>query len=177
MRFVSPYERFKIIAKHQDTEVLANGTSRVLAPGFIAEFSPTDVTDFEREVARKSFSFRGTMTTLGGEPIDPAEHRISTFDSNVIQNAGLREEVEKFLLNHVDHGRDFIVADRPKLKAPWPTYDTVHAAKIAAKVAEDGYDVAEVIAYERENKNRPTVIEALEALAPTPEPEEELVNA
>lgn len=173
MRFVSPYERYKIVIKHQDTEVLANGSTRVLAPGFVAEFSPTDVTLFERDLARESFSFRGTLTTEGGIPIDPVLHRISTFDTNKVPSE-MRAEIEQSLLNHPDHGRDFVVANRPKIDPPWPSYDKEKAADIPKKVADLGFDTEAVIAYERENKNRESIIGAL---TPKAAPEEELVTA
>lgn len=174
LRLVSPYERFKIVAKHQDTEMLANGTTRVLAPGFVAEFTPTDVTTFERELARKSFSFRGTVKTMGGDDIDPVTHRVSTFDTNKIGDPKTRAEVEEFFRNHRDLGRDFVIAERPRLAPPWPSYDKEKAADIAKKALDLGFDPEVVIAYEAENKNRASIIDAL---SPKQEEAEELVTA
>lgn len=176
MRFISPFPRFRLICKHQKIEILASGLPRVLEDGYTAEFRNTDVTDWERDLARETFTFRGTVTDEGGRDVDPVKTRVSTFDTSKIGDEKLRGEVERFMINHPDHGRDFIVAERPKAAPPWPTYDSVHPSKIAAKVKEDGFDPQAVIAYERENKNRASVISALEALREG-EPEEELVAA
>ena len=83
--------------------------------------------------------------------------------------------VEQRLLSNPAHGSTYIRVEPVRLKAPWPAYDklvaqgarTVEkvAAKIAEKVLEDGYDPADVIAYEAENANRPRVIETLRELA------------
>lgn len=175
MRFISPYPGFRIVVKHQDIEILASGQPRVLKDGFTAEFRITDVTDWERDFARKNFAFRGTVTDEGGRDIDPTNSRVSSFDTSTINNDSLRKEVEQILLSHVDQGRDFYHVEAPKVAPPWPTYDKVPAAKIAAKVAEDGYDVEAVLAYERANKNRDSVLDALGALGKTEE--EELVAA
>jgi hypothetical protein len=64
-----------------------------------------------------------------------------------------------------------------KLEEPWIGYDRliakgrttnkVIAEKIASRVEGDGYtaeEIAPVIAYERQELNRPEVIEALEAI-------------
>jgi hypothetical protein len=46
---------------------------------------------------------------------------------------------------------------------PWPTYDQADAKQAVALATQLGL-VAESLAYERENKDRPAVVEALEAL-------------
>jgi len=176
LRFISKHPGYRIVCKHQDIEILASGLPRVLRDGYTAEFKVSDVTDWERDAARGAFTFVGTTTTLGGNPIDPVTTRISGFDTNRIADTTLRAEVEKALQVNTAFGHDYILVEKPTLPAPWPKYDSEKVAAIAGKVADSGYDPQDVIAYERANKNRPSVIEALEALL-VKEPEEELVTA
>ena len=190
MRFISWITQYKLMAVHQGYEVLATGQGRVTSPGYTVEFRPHDATHAEREQARRSFQYRGLVTAPGSEkeldPID-VQHRVSTFDTNVIADSELRARVEKALLNNPDFGRDYVLADEPvKLPPPWPAYDKLVAQgrrtlemvveKIKAQVDEAGYDPVAVIAYERENLNRPEVIAALEPQT-ADEPDVELVSA
>jgi hypothetical protein len=47
-----------------------------------------------------------------------------------------------------------------KLPAPYPGYDKFKggAKALAEKLVEDGYDLDAAVAYERENKNRPSFV-------------------
>jgi hypothetical protein len=56
---------------------------------------------------------------------------------------------------------DVWVHESPKAVIPWPTYDSTHHNKIPVLAEELGL-VAEAIAYEAGNKNRESVIAALE---------------
>ena len=68
----------------------------------------------------------------------------------------------------------YLTVEPEKLSAPWPNYDNLRSAeKIAAKVQEDGYDPALVLEYENQNKARPDVVAALEALLPAQDEEPE----
>jgi hypothetical protein len=177
MRFISPYPGLRLIVKHQEVELLANGSHRVTAPGFTAEFRTNDVTSWEADAARANFTFKGQVTEEGSErPIDPVPSRVGTYDTSVIQDAKLRKTIEDKMLAHPDHGRDFLMVAKPVVAAPWPKYDTLKNAKtIAEKVDELGLDAETVIAYESGNQNREAVIAALKAL--TAVEEEELVAA
>lgn len=190
MRFISPYRQYQLVAVHENVELLASGQPRVIAPGYVCEWTPFDVTDWERDAARRTFTYKGAVMDSSGRHLDPIdeEHRVSVFDTAKISDDKLRARVEKALLENSANGRDYVLVEQPKVEAPWPSYDNivVHgqrkiehvAAKIAEKVAEDGYDPAEVVAYERQNLNRPEVIEAVEALtASTPEPDDDLIVA
>ena len=85
------------------------------------------------------------------------------------------DKVEERLLAH-QRLDDHILAEKPKVAAPWPSYDSEKPATIAQKVKDLGFDPEAVISYERENKARSSVIEALEALS-ADGAEEELVVA
>ena len=176
MRFISPISAYRIVAKHQEVELLASGLPRVLAPGFTCEFRQSGVTDWEYQRARETFSFRGAVTDEGGRPLDPTT-RTSYFDTADISNPKLRDEVEQFLLTNAAHGHDFIMVEAPQDEPPWPNYAKVRQAKaIAEQVEILGLDVGNVVVYEKEHENRESVVSALEALA-VAEPEESLVKA
>ena len=92
------------------------------------------------------------------------------------------------MLANPANGSTYIRVEIPRLKAPWPAYDDIVASenrtekwvadKIAAVSEENGYPMAEVIAYETENLNRPLVIEALTEVGVLLEAEaEQLVQA
>lgn len=81
-----------------------------------------------------------------------------------------RALVEKKLLvyqNPADHW----LHTKPAAAKPWPTYDETAANGIAQLASQLGL-VGEALRYEKENKSRKQVIDALEAL--TPEPTQEL---
>lgn len=68
------------------------------------------------------------------------------------------------------------VHSAPKAQIPWPTYDSVHHSKVASLAADLGL-VGEALAFERENKARPSVIAELEKAAAAAEPSVEELAA
>lgn len=192
MRFISPYTKYKLMAIHEQVETLATGRSRSLAPGFTAEWRPHDATDAEREQARSTFTFRGTVTDEGGRQIDPIDeqHRISTFDTGEINDPVLREKVEQALLSNSAFGHDYVLADQPlRLDAPVPNWVKLTTAqgrrtvemcaeKAVEMVQELGVDLDAAVAFERqeERKESEAIIAALGSLSPA-EPDVELVSA
>lgn len=181
MRYISNMARYKIILRPalEAPDPSRMGRMRVVEPGLYAQFNEHDVTDWEREMALKHFKFPGMPVqedTL--EPIDPS-YRLATFDTTM---QGWDEETRKFaeerLETAIGANIDYIKVEKPKLDAPWPGYDKlVSAKKIAELVESTGSDIEAVVAYERENKNRADVIEAVQALAPAPDPDEVVVSA
>lgn len=191
MRFISPIERYRLVAVHQKIEVLASGLPRVLQEGFTAEFNPGDTTDWERDLARKHFKFRNIKLNQDGSEVDPI-NRVSSFDTASIKDPSLRKKVEDAMLANADFGQQegFLLAEKPKLAAPWPSYDELkpHGQLTAEKVAKRNLETAaatgtpldQVIAYERQERNNEKVLAVYEeALAEQnrPEPDEILVEA
>ncbi|MBI3936403.1 MAG: hypothetical protein HY323_05455 [Betaproteobacteria bacterium] len=188
MRFISQFRNYRVVAVHEQVEILASGQARMLAPGYVCEFRQGDVTDWERDQARELLTFRGTTLNLDGSPTDPID-RVSSFDSAQVADSKLRHKVEQALLAHPAFGKQdgFILIEKPKLVAPWPGYDKLvrsgrrtddHvAAKVAELTADGGYDPAGVAAYERANLNRQPILDALAALERQPEPEPDLISA
>lgn len=178
MRFVSKHGGLKIKAKPRLEEPLPTGGTKILDPGYMAEFKPTDVTDWERDAARRHFEFRGTQIEADAlVPLDPVEYRISTFDTSNIPDPVLRQEVEEALMRSGLYGNAFIRVEKPRMSPPWPTYETTHHKSIANTVRDLGLDVESVIAYERQERNRPGVIDDLAALlAPEDDTEADAVQ-
>ena len=188
LRFISKYAKYKMPGVHEKVERMADGSMRQKAPGYMVEFRQGDLTNYERDFARKVFVWKGLPTALGGsKELDPLDdlHRVSSFDTSWVPEE-FRERVEANLLANTALGQDYVLVEQPVLVAPWPSYDKLTAQgrrtvemvaeKIAAQVTENGYDVGQVLAYERQTLNRPEVVAALEALSVAPT-DDELVAA
>jgi hypothetical protein len=94
-----------------------------------------------------------------------------------------KRAVEDALLNNPDHGSLYKVYVPEKLPPPWPTYDEMRgrgrggattADMIVEFAVRGGYDLAAVIAYEQQNRNREDVVAALRAKLE--EPAEETIE-
>lgn len=126
------------------------------------------------QLARMAFPERddGILGTQAYEGFEP-ERAFSFYDTEKMAPPEHKELIEQFLLQKCK-GPHVWLYEPEKLKAPWPAYDQLTTAqgvthamvaeRIAAKVKEDGYSPVDVIAYERENRNREQVVRALEAL-------------
>lgn len=199
MRCIAKYRRYKLGAREHIAEPTLRGM-KVHQYGVVCEFQHGGVRDYEKDAARKVFKIKGITTEQDQvTPIDPFSgpgSRLSVFDTDNPElnkrwaqwdklegnhEGTIKSEVEEFLRSYGACGIDYIAVDPVHPKAPWPKYDailargkrtSVMAAQIIVDTAEQiGVDPAVVIAYERENLNRPDVIKALE-FVPQPEPEE-----
>lgn len=177
LRAISIYRNYEgPTAQDERKMVLQDGQVQILQKGLSAKpWRWGDVTEWENLQALKHFesSFRG----LGYD--ENPSHRLSTFDSLWAQEVNgwtdeEREIVEARVRSGPGNGVDYIVVDTPRVPAPWPAYDKLRpqgkrtvemvAEKIAETIAELEIDPQHVLAYERENENRPAVIAAVEAL-------------
>lgn len=189
LRAVSIYRNYEgPNAQDEKVMVLATGDRQVLQKGLIAKpWRWGDVTEWERHTVLEHFgnSFRGLL--YDEDPI----HRLSSFDSLWAQSVNgwtdeEREIVEERVRTGPGNGVDYVVVDTPRVPAPWPGYDSLTvqgrrtiqlvAEKIAAMTADTGTPPSHVLAYERENLNRPEVLAAVTALT-AEEPAEELIEA
>lgn len=175
MRFVSKYKRYTVVFQREIVEHYATGQSRELQPYLGCAFDLYgSMTPHEVVVARTAFSNYGLPTEVDNVTLIDPLYRFSVFDTELFaKEHGLddakREEMEAFLLSRPEYGGDYIMVEEPRLAPPWPTYDDFRgvrglptAAAIAKKVSEDGFNVDDVIAYERQNANRSDVITELE---------------
>jgi hypothetical protein len=135
----------------------------ITSPGLRAEFITGDTTEYEREIAKKTFKFNGLpVGEEDGLPVDPI-YRISSWDSTMQQwDPKTQKKAEELLVKSPYNGSAFIVVDEPKRPAPWKGSDSIRSVKkLIELVTETGSDAEEVLAYEIENKNRLEVVEAL----------------
>lgn len=168
MRFISKISALRIEAIGQKWDTLANGQVRELAPSTWAEFRQEPLFPWEERAARAGFVFTGYVEEdhVSEIKVDPIT-RCSVFDSDIAAERygwtpEQKKQVEENMLKASQTNPDFMFIPKPALEKPWPSYDETHHSKVASMVEEFGLDKNEVLAYERETKNRPSVIEALE---------------
>ena len=185
MRFVSLYPRLSLGAAVTERFVLALDGQRDRTRDSVGVFFTQDYltpSDVQAALAHwPENAFKGRWLDEDHITLQPLPERISVYDTEEEQRRNnwdneLREHVEKFLLAKPNIGVDFIAVEAAKIPAPWRTYPKTHHSKIAPLAEELGC-VDEALAYERENKNRESVIAALEALAAAPAAEGEVVHA
>jgi hypothetical protein len=140
-----------------------------------AKFQRGIAPGYAQQVALETFDFRKIHQGI------ERERWFGYYNSEFaqLQNNWTDEEHDRIVAKLDEQG--YLRVEPKRLPAPWPAYDklvpqgrrTVElvAEKIAATVAENGYDPAQVAAYERQNANRPEVLAALEAGVPDEEPE------
>lgn len=166
MRCISKATNLKRTVIHAERTIV-NGKSGpeyvVTREPYIALFTQGGATAYEKQLALEKFKFTGT-----GEREDPLR-RISIFDTD--EKAAqenwtpeFKDEVEKSLL--AGQGEFYFVVEAPKVEKPWPAYDTASPEDIPELAEMFGVSSIHVLAYERENQNRPSVIEALEVSDP-----------
>ena len=134
----------------------------------LAQFVQSGLTAHEREQVRARFTFNGQYE--GEDPM----RRVSIYDTD--QEAALhgwdaetKAAVEQNLLEGQNEW--YFKLEERRAGKPWPSYDSQTPKQILDTAALIGADVEGVIAYERENKNRSTLVAELEAkLIGDPEP-------
>lgn len=187
MRFVSSSARLSLgnfrnaeEAIGASREVVVNGVKRttsaesyIVTSSIPLQFTQGNLTNSDIQAAKDSLTWPGLPTEGDGvTPIDPAEYgRIGVWDSVEWQKEhklsdAEREEAENMLLHYPQYGQVYVRVAEVHAPKPWATYDTTHHNKIAS-LAEDLGCVDDALAYERENKNRESVLAALEGKQPT----------
>lgn len=189
-RYVAKYARYVFTARPNREMVLADGQRQELQSALHCRFQPWDVTEYEFDKALETFKFKGMPSAEAviidgqyGEPVTDPRYRLSSFDTST---QGWTEEDEEFVINrldsHSDNGTDFIRVDPPALQPPWPNYDQLVAggrgktnesvaAEIVRLVGDLGLDAEDVAHYERLNRNRKEVLDALAQVGVEDKPE------
>lgn len=199
MRFVSNSSRLSLgnfrnaeEAIGASREVVVGGVKRTTtAESYIVkdaipiQFAQDELTSDDIAAAKALLRWPGLPVEGDGvTPIDPAEYgRIGVWDSVSWQSKyGLtddeRREAEQMVLASHFRGQHYALVEEAAsvaAAAPWPTYDTTHHNRIPPLAEELGV-VEDAIGYERANKNRATVIAALEERLPA-QAEGELISA
>lgn len=190
VRFVSKSSGYSICYKRDRIQHFASGESQVLQELWNCQFSPVGIRASEIKQAREQLHNYGMPKEQDQvTAVDPA-YRYGCFDTHEFQEQHAEEgfddaerlKMEEFLIKHQDEY--YRLVEEIRVPAPWPNYNefrgvkgTPTAVRIAERVREDGYDVLAVIAYERENANRPDVLAELEALLAPSVDDELLVSA
>lgn len=195
MRFVAKSAGYSITYKHDIVANFATGESQILQPLWNCQFKTVGIKAAEIAQAKLWAVNHGMPVEEDSvTPVDPG-YRFGVFDTEEFQaehaadifercpngfDDGERRKLEEFLLAHQDEY--YRVVEVVKLAAPWPNYDTFKGVRgeptgprIAARVLEDGYDIDAVLAYEKENRNRQDVLDALEALRAEPAVDDSLL--
>lgn len=173
--FVSKYREYELVL--WPTRAVPNqftGERVVHQKGEVAKFlwAGRGLEPWALDQAVEQFQFTGL-----GHNEDPLK-RLSFYDTDA--QAALQGWDDEYHEKVIDTLRKkqndaYMEAVRPKIAPPWPNYDKVQNAKaVANMVSELGVEIGHALMYERENANRPEVIEALEALTAEPEVEAEV---
>lgn len=167
-RYVSSYREFALCAippAYGTVKIRGIDTQTEVDKGVDCQFQHKGLMQWEYEIAEEKLGLKGL-----GYDEDP-RHRFSVYDTDLqalIENWD--EETKTLVEQKLDHacGPDLLRIEKPKLTPPWPAYNRLigedAALMIADKVKNDGYEPHYCVNYERENLNRPEVIEAIQAV-------------
>jgi len=175
MRFISKHDGYGVLVQGGERTYFANGVSQETTKEIAAYFKPSELRPHEREFAIANFQFRGLYQEMDEATTVQPDYRIGIFDSIAAQEQNgwsdeERELVEQRLLSDAEKYNDVLVAPRSSVPPPWPRYDTYTGtvSKLMQKLIADGYDLTQVLIYERETQNREKVVEAIERLLVDP---------
>ena len=174
MRFVSKFPHLGLGAVIREQFVLALDGQRdksreSLSVMFTQDYVSQDDLAFGLSTWREK-EFTGRWLDEDHITLQPVAERIGVYDTDVEQERNgwddeTREKVEKWMLAKANHGLDFALFAEARIPvgAPWASYDATHHLQIP-KVAVALGLVELTLAYERENKNRESIVEKLESL-------------
>ena len=134
----------------------------------MAQFVQSGLTAHEREQARARFTFLGQYE--GEDPM----RRVSIYDTDQEANLnGWDAETKAAVEQNLIDGQNewYFLLEEKKAAKPWPSYDSQTPKQILETVEVIGADLESVILYERENKNRSTLITELSTKLTVEEPE------
>ena len=183
-RFISRFGRYGVQIRPQVQEAYATGMIKVIQTPLHALFHEGGLLPNERELAIAHWSFNGAYQELDEVTVVQPDYRIGVFDSLQAQldhqwTNDERKKVEKELTSLAERFTyDLMFVPETRLLPPWPRYDDFDGSidKLITKISEDGYVLADVLAYERTNQARDNVIDALEQLLEDEAQVEEVVG-
>lgn len=127
---------------------------RETRPPIIACFSRLGITPRELELAQERFCFKDE---------NPADF-VSIFDTDEeAHEHGWSDAVKAQVEDVLDAGEGYVYVkvELDPSPSPWPTYDTTPADDIFPTAELIGVDLKGVLNYERENRNRKAVVDAI----------------
>lgn len=168
MRAISQYGEYGIQVQIQRQQGMGDGSIQITTEPIYAKFKPfadAPIYEVEIERAHKEFAFRGRYQHIDeATPADIA-YRLSSYDTEWVENLEDRAKVEAKLLELEGLNDDFFIATEKPLSAPYPAWDTseLPAFQLVANLVEMGFDLSDALSYERVfGPRREAVIEALE---------------
>ena len=168
-RFVSSHRNYSHgIRPHVDAHLGPDGKMVPEQKELSADFSPDLRNEEDTAVALASLQFRGLPIYEDGRPVKP-HYRISVFDSEIAKlQHGWTDEEEALVVEGLHksghEGTMFVEVVPVPTDKPWNGYDDLTDAKRVVELAVAiGASLQQVASYERENRNRPEVIAAVEA--------------
>lgn len=176
MRFASKFGRFGVQVRPMIQEAYATGMAKVIQEPLYAMFEPWDLRPHERELCLSRWSFNGFYQQEDEVTVLPPDHRIGVYDS--VADAAvkgwsdeIRLEVERVLIANAALTDNIIVLPVSVYAPPWPRYDEFEGTTEALimRLVEDGYDLEDVLAYERSAQDRDEIVTALEGLIADPD--------
>lgn len=195
MRFISKHARYALMdgLRRESTVITDQGPQTLVTQwDDVCQFDPIlygPPSLYEREQAEQRLAFHGVA--LETDEVTPVslQSRIGVFDTDIAADqrgwdAEQKAWIERKLLGCGDFGSVYILVESVKAARPWPKYDELRpvgrrtikdvAEKVAEMTRDLGIDPGSVVAYERENANRPEVLAALEAIGAEAEVEAEI---
>lgn len=176
MRFISKFGGFGLLIKPDVTESYATGLTRTIEEPIYAMFTVGGLLPAERELAVNRWSFNGLPQQQDQVTTVTPDHRIGVFDTEIAQLAKgwsdeTRQLVENALLQRATVNDDILVIEEVRTAPPWPRYDAYQGGTkmLVRKLVDEGHDLEQVLAYERENQQRDEVLIALEELLSDPD--------
>lgn len=167
MRCLSPHRNYSIqvIEGREKIVVDARGfaTTVELSKPFIANFSPSGLTDYEELAVYERFNFSGLA-----EGVNPLT-TVGVWDVETACMAFPKSRREELYVQVCQRMRDlaeqypdqFIVVENPDAEIPWPKYDEFGAEDIIKFQEALGIEPDQIRLYELENKNRQEVVLAM----------------
>lgn len=167
-RFVAKYARYARGVRPGREMVLADGQRQVLQKELFVQFQPNGMlTEDEIRFGVENLQHHGLPIDRNTEMHFSPRSRLSGFDTEQAQQAlgwtdEEREYVEEALRSGSEYGMEYVEIPATPLSKPWATYDTTDVKKIVSIAEAMGLPLADVLAYEKANANRPAVLLLIE---------------
>lgn len=181
MRFVSKYLNFAHNIRPGRYMVLQDGQRQEIVRDLYVKFIPAPriLTEDEIKFGIENLVHRGLPIDRNTESHFSPRHRLSGFDTVEAQEAQgwtdeERELVEQKLLDSTAYSKDFVRLPEARVEKPWATFDSTPPEKVIEIAVAVGVSFADVLAYEKQNRNDARLVLLLEnEIASTSDVEEE----
>lgn len=181
-RFVARFRNYRHGIQNGRMMVLADGQQQELKPEIIAAFEPAQavLTEDEIQFGIENLNHKGLPIDRDRNVAFSPRSRISGFDSEkYARERGYTDEehdlIVQVLRDSRRNGIAFIelpTSGGSRLEKPWKTYEETPVKEVLKVAKAAGLDFADVLTYEKANRNDPTVVLLLEdAIANLPKEE------